>query len=595
MPLEIFITLHFKINWIIQGRSVQLLLVLHLGCLTSQQHAVCVPWTDLPGLLLLHCQLYLWGSPFFFFCIASYICGLHRSSSSSVSTSYISGVHHSSSSALPAISVGFTILLLLLHLPAISVGFNILLLLLHCQLFLWGSPFFFFCISIYICGVHHSSSASPNYISEVHHSSSSALPAISVGFTVLLLLHLPAISLGFTILLLHCQLYLWASPFFFFFCISQLYLWGSTFFFFFFCIASYIYGVHHSSSALPAISVGFTILLLLLLPAISLRFTILLLLCSQLSLGFTVFLLLLGSQPYLWGSQFFFFFCVPSYICGVHHFSSSSTSPSYISGVQHSSSSSAFPSISVGFTILLLLRSQLYLWGSPFFFFCVPSNISGVHHSSSSVFPAISWVHHFSSSSASPSYISGVHHSSSSSASPSYICGVHHSSSSVFPAISLRFTILLLLRCQLYLWGLPFFFFFCIPSCISGVHHFSSFSSAMPAIYVGFTILLLFLLCCQLYLWGSPFFFFSFSCVPSYISGVHKPFSAFPSYISGVHHSFPACQLYFWGSPFFFFFCIASYISWVHHSSSSSSSSAFPAISLGLTILCEIFTYVTIF
>ena len=88
------------------------------------------------------------------------------------------------------------------------------------------------------------------------------------------------------------------------------------------------------------------------------------------------------------------------------------------------------PAISLGFTILLLLRSQLYLWGSPFFFFFVPSYISGVHHSSSSAFP---------------SYISGVHHSSSSSF-PSYISGVHHSSSSSFPAISLGFTILLLLR-----------------------------------------------------------------------------------------------------------------------------------------------------
>ena len=104
---------------------------------------------------------------------------------------------------------------------------------------------------------------------------------------------------------------------------------------------------------------------------------------------------------------------------------------------------SVFPAISLGFTILLLLHSQLYLWGSPFFFF--------------------SYI---------PSYISGVHHSSSSSA---------------FPAISLGFTILLLLRSQLYLWGSPFFFFFCVPSCISGVHH--SLSSVFPAVYVGFTVL----------------------------------------------------------------------------------------------------------
>ena len=53
---------------------------------------------------------------------------------------------------------------------------------------------------------------------------------------------------------------------------------------------------------------------------------------------------------------FFFFFCLPSYISGVHH------------------SSSAFLAISLGFF---------------FFFFCVLSHISGVHHSSSA-FLAIS-------------------------------------------------------------------------------------------------------------------------------------------------------------------------------------------------------------
>ena len=301
------------------------------------------------------------------------------------------------------------------------------------------TPFCLFCVPSYISGVHHSSSAFPSYISGVH---------------LLLLLRsqlylwgspssssaFPAISLGFTILLLPLR--------------SQLCLWGSPFFFFF-CVPSYISGVHHSSSsAFPAISLGFT----------------------------------------------FFFFCVPSYISGVHH------------------SSSAFPAISLGFTffffcvpsyisgvhLLLLLRSQLYLWGSPFFFFffffCVPSYISGVHYSSSS-------------------------------------------SSFAFPAISLGFTILLhLLRSQLYLWGSPFFFF-CVPSYISGVHHSSS-SSAFPAISLEFTIFLLLLLRSQLYLWGSPFFFFF--CVPSYISGVHH-----------------------------------------------SSSFAFPAISLGFTILVEIFAHMT--
>ena len=61
-------------------------------------------------------------------------------------------------------------------------------------------------------------------------------------------------------------------------------------------------------------------------------------------------LLLLPSQLKLWGSPSFFF-CLPSYISGVHH----------------PSSSSAFPAISLGFTIFfLLLPSQPYLWGSPF-------------------------------------------------------------------------------------------------------------------------------------------------------------------------------------------------------------------------------------
>ena len=139
------------------------------------------------------------------------------------------------------------------------------------------------------------------------------------------------------------------------------------FFFFFFCIQSYISGVHHyhsSSSAFKAISLGFTILLLL---------------SSQLypwgsTLPFFFFCI---PAIYLWGSSLLFC-CVPSHIPGVHHYHSSSSEfpaislgftilllhPSYISGVHHSSSSSGF-----NITILLLLHSQLYLWGSPFFFF----------------------------------------------------------------------------------------------------------------------------------------------------------------------------------------------------------------------------------
>ena len=69
------------------------------------------------------------------------------------------------------------------------------------------------------------------------------------------------------------------------------------------------------------------------------------------SLGFTFFFF------------FIFFFCVSSYISGVQ--------------------------------LLLLLRSKLYVWGSPFFNYCIPRYMSGIHHSSSFTFPAI--------------YTSGVH------------------------------------------------------------------------------------------------------------------------------------------------------------------------------------------
>ena len=67
-----------------------------------------------------------------------------------------------------------------------------------------------------------------------------------------------------------------------------------------------------------------------------------------------------------------FFLCLPSWVSGLHH-----------------SSSSVFPAGCLGFTILLPLSSQLGVWASPFFFFlCLPSWVSGLHHSSSSVFPA---------------------------------------------------------------------------------------------------------------------------------------------------------------------------------------------------------------
>ena len=98
----------------------------------------------------------------------------------------------------------------------------------------------------------------------------------------------------------------------------------------------------HSTSAFPAIS-GVYHSSSSVFPAISLGFITLLPLHSQLYLGFTN-LLPLHSQLY----------------------------------------------ISLGFTILLPLHSQLYLWGSPFFFLCIPSYISGVRHSCSSVFQATS-------------------------------------------------------------------------------------------------------------------------------------------------------------------------------------------------------------
>ena len=179
---------------------------------------------------------------------------------------------------------------------------------------------------------------------QVRSAASSAFPALSLGFTILLLL--PSL------------LCLWASPFFFF-CLPQLYLWASPFFFF--CLPCSVSGVHHSSSSST-------------FPAISLGFTILLLLCSQL---------------YLWASPFFFF-CVPSFISGLHHSSSSSTFPAIPQGFTILLLLLPSPAISLGFTILLLLRSQLYLWASSFFFFCVPSYVSRLHHSSSCAFPAIS-------------------------------------------------------------------------------------------------------------------------------------------------------------------------------------------------------------
>ena len=80
------------------------------------------------------------------------------------------------------------------------------------------------------------------------------------------------------------------------------------------------------------------------------------------------FLPLPTKADFLWGSPFLFvlyFFCVPSYMSGVHHSSSSSAFPA-ISEVSTILLLLRSPSISAGFTILLFLRPQLYLYGSPF-------------------------------------------------------------------------------------------------------------------------------------------------------------------------------------------------------------------------------------
>ena len=163
-----------------------------------------------------------------------------------------------------------------------------------------------------------------------------------------------------------------------------------------------------------------------------------------------------GSQIYLWTSPFFFFFCVPSYIYGLHHSSSSSAFPaismsfnilvgfpSCISGLHHYHSSSAFPAISLDFTILiLLLRSQLYLWTSPFFFFfCVSSYIYVLQHPCG-LCQLYLWASPLSFFFGVPSYISGLYHSYSSSVFPAISLGFTIFSSSAFPAISFGFTIL---------------------------------------------------------------------------------------------------------------------------------------------------------
>ena len=121
-------------------------------------------------------------------------------------------------------------------------------------------------------------------------------------------------------------------------------------------------------------------------------------------------------------------------------------------------------------------------------------------------------------------------------------------SSSAFPARSLGFT-----------------FFFCVPSYMYGVPHSYS-SSAFLAICTGFPILILLLrsqlyvpgfpilillLRSQLDLWGSPS-----SASPARSLGFTF-FSCVTSYISGVHLFLLRPQLDLWGSPFWKrFFCV---------------------------------------
>ena len=204
--------------------------------------------------------------------------------------------------------------------------------------------------------------------------------------------------------------------------------------------------------------------------------------------------LFLRAQLHLLGSPFF---CVPSYISGVHH----------------SSSSAAFPATSLRFTILLLLlRFQLYLWGSPFFF-CLPSYISSVHDSSSA-FPAISLRF---------TILLLLLRSPAISVGFTILLLLLLRS----PAISLGFTfLLLLLRSPARSLGSPFFFF-CVPQVYLWVHHSSSSSSSFPAISLRFTILLL-LLRSQLYLRSSPYwarFFAHVTIFESNHRGTHIPSS----------------------------------------------------------------------
>ena len=123
-------------------------------------------------------------------------------------------------------------------------------------------------------------------------------------------------------------------------------------------------------------------------------------------------------------------------------------------------------------------------------------------------------------------------------------------SSSVFPAISLGFTVIFFSAPPAISLGFTIFiFFFCVPSYISGLHHPSS--SVFPAVSLGFTIIIIF-----------------FFCVPSYISGIYpssssSSYSSSSSSSSSFYSAFPAISLAL--PSVFFFSCVPTYISGLHH------------------------------
>ena len=404
---------------------------------------------------------------FFVFCTPSYVLLIHRHSSSS-------------SSAFPAVCCWFT---------------DILLCLLHSQLCVVDSQtfFFVFCIPSYVLLIH------------IHSSSSSAFPAMCCWFTDILLLRLlhsqlcvvdshssssssafPAMCCWFTDILLLRLLH------------SQLCVVDSQTFFFILCIPSYVLLIHrHSSSSSPAFPQ----------------------------------LCFVDSQTF-----FFFVFCIPSYVLLIH---------------RHSSSSCAFPAMCCWFTDILLLR----LLHSHSYVLLIHRHSS----SSSSAFPAMCcWFTDI--------LLLRLLHSQL------RVVDSHSSSlSSAFPAMCCWFTdilLLCLLHSQLCVVDSQtfFFFVFCIPSCVLLIHRHSSLSSAFPAMCCWFTDILLRLLHSQLCVVDSQTFFFFFFCIPSYISGVHHfgwDFSAFPAMCCWftdlllllLLHS----QLYLWGSPFWVRFCVCDH------------------------------------